>query len=93
MCKKGKSKNSKEIFKLEEVYEEHKNKIKDIIKDFYYYNNIWQCEIKNLFDNINNKSNLLFNEYTIEDLYLGKYLNIKSNNQDVLSKLISRHSG
>lgn len=88
-AKKERAKNSKEIFKLEEVYEEHKNKIKDIIKDFYYYNNIWQCEIKNLFDNINNKSNLLFNEYTIEDLYLGKYLNIKSNNQDVLSKLIS----
>ena len=66
------AKNNIELFKLKDVYEIHKEQVKEIIRDFYYYNEIWEEEIQKLFMT-SDCENMLFNEETIREMCLGKY--------------------
>lgn len=80
------AKNNIDLFKLKDVYEIHKEQVKEIIRDFYYYNEIWEEEIQKLFMT-SDCENRLFNEETIREMCLGKHLNLQKSNNEILSKL------
>lgn len=75
-------KNSKKVFKLENVYSNNKQYVRDLIKRFYYYNEKWIEEIENTYG-----SRLSLSRNEIVELEFGNYLTPENFNKKPLAKL------
>ena len=75
-------KNSRSVFKLDEVYQSHKEYVQNLIKRSYFYNEAWIEDIERNFG-----AQLSLKRKDIMQLLFGNYLDIEDDNKAPLAKL------